>query len=130
VIIEGSFTGGFIDGIPHPINGYDPTDAVRIGMTALPNAVADAAGGLVISDAGGLDVDTILDNMYALQVTGISAAIEAAAGKHSVAGTVMMSTNAALSGGTLTAKKVSDDTTFSTYSITVDSDASNIVGVS
>jgi len=130
VIIEGSFTGGFIDGIPHPINGYDATDAVRIGMTALPNAVADAAGGIPVSDAGGLDLDTILDNMYALQVTGISAAVEAAAGKHSVAGTVMMSTNAALSGGTLTAKKVSDDTTFSTYSITVDSDASNIVGVS
>jgi len=57
VIIEGSFTGGFIDGIPHPINGYDPTDAVRIGMTALPNAAADAAGGFPVSDAGGLDLD-------------------------------------------------------------------------
>jgi len=130
VIIEGSFTGGFIDGIPHPINGYDPTDAVRIGMTALPNAVADAAGGLVISDAGGLDVDTILDNMYALQVTGISAAIEAAAGKHSVAGTVMMSTNAALSGGTLTAKKPSDDSTFQTYTVATSSSAENITEIS
>jgi hypothetical protein len=29
--------------------------------TALPNAAADAAGGLVISDAGGLDIDTRLD---------------------------------------------------------------------
>ena len=130
VIIEGSFTGGFIDGIPHPINGYDPTDAVRIGMTALPNAAADAAGGLVISDAGGLDVDTILDNMYALQVTGISAAIEAAAGKHSVAGTVMMSTNAALSGGTLTAKKVSDNSTFQTYTVATSSSAENITEIS
>ena len=27
-------------------------------MTALPNAVADAAGGLPISDAGGLDLDS------------------------------------------------------------------------
>jgi hypothetical protein len=35
-------------------------DAVRGGMTALPNANADAAGGLPISDAGGLDIDTIL----------------------------------------------------------------------
>ena len=33
------------------------TDAVRAGLTALPNAAADAAGGLAISDAGGLDLD-------------------------------------------------------------------------
>jgi hypothetical protein len=37
--------------------GYDPTDGVRLGLTALPNAAADAAGGLPISDAGGLDLD-------------------------------------------------------------------------
>lgn len=39
---------------------YDPFDAVRLGLTALPNAAADAAGGLPISDAGGLDLDTQL----------------------------------------------------------------------
>ncbi len=36
---------------------YNPLDAVRLGLTALPNAAADAAGGLPISDAGGLDLD-------------------------------------------------------------------------
>src|SRR3990167_8151213 len=40
---------------------YDPQDAVRLGLTALPNAAADAAGGLPISDAGGLDLDLRLD---------------------------------------------------------------------
>ena len=35
-------------------------DAVRLGLTALPNAAADAAGGLPISDAGGLDMDAKL----------------------------------------------------------------------
>lgn len=35
-------------------------DSVRAGLTALPNAAADGAGGLPISDAGGLDIDTIL----------------------------------------------------------------------
>lgn len=40
---------------------YDYTDSVRLGLTALPNAAADAAGGLPVSDAGGLDLDTILD---------------------------------------------------------------------
>lgn len=34
-------------------------DGVRAGLTALPNAAADAAGGLVISDAGGLDIDDL-----------------------------------------------------------------------
>lgn len=40
---------------------WNPNDSVRLGLTALPNAAADAAGGLPISDAGGLDLDTILD---------------------------------------------------------------------
>jgi hypothetical protein len=43
----------------YPVS-FDPTDAVRIGLTSLPNAAADAAGGLAISDAGGLDLDTQL----------------------------------------------------------------------
>jgi len=33
--------------------------------TALPNAAADAAGGLVISDAGGFDIDAIATNLTA-----------------------------------------------------------------
>ncbi len=41
---------------------YDPTDSVRLGLTALPNAAADAAGGLPISDAGALDMDSKLAN--------------------------------------------------------------------
>ena len=42
-----------------PLRDLDPYDAVRGGMTALPNADADAAGGLPISDAGGLDMDAL-----------------------------------------------------------------------
>jgi hypothetical protein len=42
------------------ITDVDLRDAVRGGMTALPNAAADAGGGLPISDAGGLDLDTQL----------------------------------------------------------------------
>ncbi|MCI0637357.1 MAG: hypothetical protein L0206_26085, partial [Actinobacteria bacterium] len=40
---------------------FNPQDGVRLGLTALPNAAADAAGGLTISDAGGLDLDARLD---------------------------------------------------------------------
>ena len=42
------------------MHALDLDDGVRAGLTALPNAAADAAGGLPISDAGGLDLDTIL----------------------------------------------------------------------
>jgi hypothetical protein len=42
-------------------------DAVRAGMTALPNAEADAAGGLPISVAGALDLDAILADTNELQ---------------------------------------------------------------
>lgn len=38
-------------------HAVDLDDSVRAGLTALPNAAADAAGGLPISDAGGLDLD-------------------------------------------------------------------------
>lgn len=41
------------------LNAVDLDDSVRAGLTALPNAAADAAGGLAISDAGGLDLDQL-----------------------------------------------------------------------
>ena len=43
------------------LTDVDLRDGVRGGMTALPNADADAAGGLPISDAGGLDLDARID---------------------------------------------------------------------
>lgn len=42
------------------ITAYNPFDSVRLGLTALPDAAANAAGGLPISDAGGLDLDAKL----------------------------------------------------------------------
>ncbi|MEE8607918.1 MAG: hypothetical protein V3S55_09945 [Nitrospiraceae bacterium] len=42
---------------------YDPFDSVRLGLTALPNAAADAAGGLIISDAGGFDTDALVTDI-------------------------------------------------------------------
>ena len=44
---------------------YDLSDSVRLGLTALPNAAPDAAGGLPVSDAGGLDMDTLLGRLDA-----------------------------------------------------------------
>lgn len=50
------------------LTGDDYTDGVRRGLTALPNAAADAAGGLPVSDAGGLDMDALSANVAAILV--------------------------------------------------------------
>ena len=62
VSIQGTVTGMII--LPQTIQlvDFDPEDSVRLGLTALPNANADAAGGLPVSDIGGLDLDTQLAN--------------------------------------------------------------------
>jgi hypothetical protein len=59
VMIGGTVTGMIVIGQEIQLVNYDPEDGVRLGLTALPNAAADAAGGLPISDAGGLDMDSI-----------------------------------------------------------------------
>ncbi len=59
VQIGGTITGMLVEGSYHPIVATDPMDTVRMGLTALPNAAADAAGGLTISDDGGVDMDLI-----------------------------------------------------------------------
>ncbi len=46
----------------------DLYDATRFGLTALPNAAADAGGGLVISDLGGLDADAMATGVTAIEV--------------------------------------------------------------
>lgn len=42
------------------LTSVDLYDSVRGGMTALPNAAANAAGGLLVSTAGSLDMDSVL----------------------------------------------------------------------
>lgn len=57
----GTVTGMVVIGGRVRLVDYDLEDSVRLGLTALPNAAADAAGGLPISDAGGLDLDAIYE---------------------------------------------------------------------
>ena len=53
-------------------HAVDLDDGVRAGLTALPNAAADAAGGLPISDAGGLDLDARLDAAVSTRLASAS----------------------------------------------------------
>ena len=73
VMIGGTVTGMIVIGDYIPLVDYDPQDTIRLGLTALPNAVVDAAGGLPISDAGGLDLDTKLANTNEITVARMGA---------------------------------------------------------
>ena len=49
--------------------------------TALPDAAADAAGGLVVSDAGGFDIDAIVSNIWDEVLTSATHNVNNSAGK-------------------------------------------------
>jgi hypothetical protein len=49
VLIGGTVTGMIVVGNEHPLWDVNPYDGVRMGMTALPNAVPDASGGLPVT---------------------------------------------------------------------------------
>lgn len=66
VDIGGTVTDMIVIGGRIRLTDVDLEDGVRGGMTSLPNAAADAAGGLPISDAGGLDLDAIDTNVDAV----------------------------------------------------------------
>lgn len=89
--------------------GFDQNDGVRMGLTALPNAAADAAGGLVISDAGGLDADAQRADVAAILVdtgTTLDARIPAA-----LVGGRMDSSVGAMAANTITAAATAADFT-------------------
>lgn len=73
VLVGGTFTGMIVIGCYVPLVDYDPYDTVRLGLTALPNAAADAGGGLPISDAGELDLDAM--NTAAVRLTAARAQV-------------------------------------------------------
>lgn len=52
VLIHGTVTGMVVIGQYIQLTAYDPFDTVRLGLTALPNAAAEAAGGLYTRGTG------------------------------------------------------------------------------
>lgn len=64
----GTVTGMVVIGGRVRLVDYDPEDTVRMGLTALPNAAANAAGGLPVSTAGALSMDGIKSDTAAILV--------------------------------------------------------------
>ena len=52
VLVHGTVTGMVVIGAYIQLVAYDPFDTVRLGLTALPNAAAEAAGGLYTRGSG------------------------------------------------------------------------------
>ena len=72
VLIGGTITGMMVIGNYHELVDYDPNDTVRMGLTALPNAVVDAAGGLVTSAGGATGIDDLATPTNITSATGIT----------------------------------------------------------
>jgi len=61
---------------------FDPFDTVRLGLTALPNAAAEAAGGLVTSAAGATGIDDLAtpSNITSGTITTVSGNVTGSVG--------------------------------------------------
>ena len=94
--------------------------------TSAITATVLAADCITSSELSTTAVQEIADNVLKRAVENV----EDAADKHSLGALVMIASNASVSGAVLTAKKPSDDSTFQTYTVTVDADADPITGVS
>lgn len=57
VVVCGTVTGMIVEKVTVPLVDYDPQDGVRMGLTALPNAVAGASGGLAIIGGTGININ-------------------------------------------------------------------------
>lgn len=84
----------------------DLADSVRAGLTALPNAAADAAGGLPISDVGGLDLDAKVGALTFTVANKVDANATHAAGTAWNSGAIGAAT---LATDTITAAKIAAD---------------------
>lgn len=98
-------------------------------ITLWDYSVFKATGFAVAGDAMTLTAAERNSIADAMLVRGASN-IEDSADKHSLGAVVMIQTNASISDTTLTAKKPSDDSTFQTYTVTVDASADPITGIS
>jgi len=109
----------------------DYTDSVRAGLTSLPNAAADAAGGLPISDSGGLDLDAILADTNELQaddVPGLIAALDTVVDRVE-ADTQSIETKVDTIDGIVDAILVDTGTTLPATLVTIDNEIAVIDGI-
>lgn len=85
--------------------------------TALPNAAADAAGGLPISDAGGLDIDTALARLTGALTESYRADGSTGTFAQLLYEIIAHLGESSISGTTKTTKRIDGSTTAATYTL-------------
>lgn len=85
VLVHGIVTGMVVIGCYIELVAFDPADAVRLGLTALPNAAAEAAGGLYTRGTGAGQINQPANGMVdANTVRNAGTAIVATGGRQEV----------------------------------------------
>lgn len=72
VLVHGTVTGMVVIGCYIELVAYDPFDTVRLGLTALPNAAAEAAGGLFTRGTGAGQINQDANGRIDSNVAAIS----------------------------------------------------------
>lgn len=139
----GTFAAKNSGGATHAENGwytvtFDDTDTATVGRLQVAIHVSGALP--VFREFHVVEVEvynslfaanadiatTVADHVLKRAVSNV----ESTADRHSLAAVVMLSTNSAISGTDIVAKKPSDDSTFSAYPITTSASADNLTGIS
>lgn len=101
VLVHGTMTNAVIVGCYVPLLAVNPYDAVRMGLTALPNAAAAASGGLFTRGTGAGQINQDANGRIDVNVAAISADSAAADNLESYCdGTTPQPVNATHFGGT------------------------------
>ncbi len=72
VVVFGTFTGMIVIGAYIPLVAYGPQDGVRLGLTALPNAAAQASGGLFTRGTGAGQINQDANGRIDVNIAAIS----------------------------------------------------------
>src|SRR5574343_550493 len=127
VMVGGTVTGMIVIGCYVPLVDHDPYDGVRLGLTALPNAAADAAGGLPISDAGGLDLDAKIGALTFTVAGDVDVNIQSIAGAALNTSSAQIGVNVVNAGGTAWGSGAITAAAIATGAIDADAIADNAI---
>lgn len=123
LVLSNAGTVQFV-GITGPVT-ISGTATTTVNLYGVSSSLTDTSSGVTIND----ETTSQVNSADALLNRGASN-IEDTADRHSLGAVVMIATNSSIAGTTLTAKKPSDDSTFATYTVTVDAGGDPITGIS
>lgn len=108
VMVGGTVTGMVVIGCYVPLFDVNPYDAVRMGMTALPNAAAEAAGGLYTRGSGAGQINQNANGQIDARGVALSANVITATAIQDDAITAAKIADNAIDAGAIAANAITD----------------------